>query len=127
MAASEGQTRFDQRRGQCDPAAVEVIDFLMTVATNAGPNVTHPPTAELKGEGFKYEGGHGQFCALHLRKKHVWVWIKGADRATLAAEGFEPSKQEEWFTIPTMPKAVRFVKWILWAHDAAIDRTVGRK
>jgi hypothetical protein len=37
--------------------------------------------------------------------------------ALIIAEGFEPSKQKGWFKIPSMFKAVRFVKWILEAYE----------
>jgi hypothetical protein len=47
----------------------------------------------------------------------VWAWIYCAERAEVVADGFEPSKQDGWFKVHTMREAVRFVKWILQAHD----------
>ncbi len=56
--------------------------------------------------------------SLHLRTTtaHVWAWIYGVDRDEVIADGFEPSKQEDWYRVRTMPDAVRFVEWIVAAH-----------
>ena len=50
MAKSLGQERFDERRKNSSQQIQQVLDFLMAVAENAGPDVTLPPTPELKGE-----------------------------------------------------------------------------
>src|SRR5262245_48508077 len=119
MAKSDGQSRFDARREKCAPPVRELLDFMMQAAANAGPNVKSPPTPELKGGGIKYRNAVRQFCAFHPKySTHVYVWVHGANRDAIVAEGFKPSRQDGWYKIATMPEAVRFIKWILRAHDA---------
>jgi hypothetical protein len=94
------------RRAKCDAPISDVIDFLMTVAANAGPDVD-PPIYQAGGNGPKY-ANPGQFSTLHLRTTaHMWAWIYGVDRDEVIADGFEPSKQEDWYKVRTMPDAVR--------------------
>ena len=117
MAGHSGLELFTDRRAKCVAPISDVIDFLMTVAANAGCDVK-PPAYEVGGNGPKYANPGGQFCTLHLRTTtaHVWVWLYGVDRVEVIADGFEASKQEDWYKVRTMPEAVRLVKWIVAAH-----------
>ena len=126
MVESPGQERFNERRNKCSPQIREVLDFLMTVAANAGPDVELPPTPELKGEGVKYRNGGGQFCTLHLREKRVWAQIahERSERAVLVADLKDAhlaftreQKDGPWVQIPNMQDAVRFVTFIVQAYD----------
>jgi hypothetical protein len=131
LTKSVGQRRFDERRQKCSPTILEVLDFLMTVAENAGPDVELPPTPELKGEGVKYRNGSGQFCVLHLREKLVWARIDHdrAARAALVADlkaarlAFtREQKDGPWLKIPNMQDAVRVVSFIVQAYDDRAGR-----
>ena len=117
MSEPSGLELFTDRRAKCVAPITDVIDFLMKVAANAGPDI-QPPIYEAGGNGPKYANPGGQFCKLHLRTTtaHVWVWVYGADREKVIADRFEPSEQDDWFKVGTMPDAVRFVKWIVAAH-----------
>src|SRR5579862_7583580 len=119
MADPSGREIFRDRRANCLDPAADVIDFLMTVAANAGPHV-ESPIYETGGNGPKYSNPGGQFCAFHLRTTtpHVWGWLYGAERESLIADGFEPSAQDDWFKVKTLLEAVRLVKWTLKAHQA---------
>ena len=126
MVESPGQERFNERRNKCSPQIREVLDFLMTVTANAGPDVGLPPTPELKGEGVKYRNGGGQFCTLHLREKRVWARVDH-DRKTRTALMIDlidahltftrEQKDGPWVQIPNMQDAVRFVTFIVQAYD----------
>ena len=49
MVESPGQERFNERRKNSSQQIQQVLDFLIAVAENAGPEVELPPTPELKG------------------------------------------------------------------------------
>ena len=126
MAKSLGQERFDERRKNSSQQIQQVLDFLMTVAANAGPDVELPPTPELKGEGVKYRNGGGQFCVIHLREKLVWARVDHARtaRAALVADLKDAhltftreQKDGPWVQLPNMQDAVRFVTFIVQAYD----------
>ena len=126
MADPIGQERFNERRKNASPQIREVLDFLTTVAANAGLDVESPPTPELKGEGVKYRNGGGQFCVIHLREKRVWARVDHdrKARAALVADLKDAhltytreQKDGPWVQLPNMQDAVRFVTFITQAYD----------
>ena len=72
------------------------------------------------GWGVTYYTASEPFCEIHPKaeKGHVWVRLRGIDAGAVEAAGFELSRQEGWFKLRGMGEAVRFVPWILQAHDA---------
>jgi hypothetical protein len=99
-----------------------MVAYLRSMAENSGADVAtrrHKHPKPNTGWGITYYTGGEKSCEVHqkIRENHVWVFLHGADRATLVAEGFQPSEQDGWFKVRTMREAVRFVKWILAAHD----------
>ena len=125
MANSPGQERFEARHNDSSKQIGKVMDFLMTVAANAGPDV-EVPRYELKGEGVKYRNGRGQYCVIHLREKRVWARVDH-DRKTRTALMIDlidahltftrEQKDGPWVQIPNMQDAVRFVTFIVQAYD----------
>jgi len=101
----------------------EMVAYLRTTAHHAGPDVRerlikHP--MPNTGWGVTYYVESVPFCHLHPKRDagHVWGFVRSADPAAVVADGFTPSKQDGWFQIRTIREAVRFAKWILFAHDA---------
>jgi hypothetical protein len=96
-----------------------LFSYLRSTAKNAGASVSDQRHKPNSGCGVRYYTRGERFCEIDpkVRENHAWVFLHGADRATLVAAGFEPSEQEGWFKVRTMPEAVHFVKWILEAHD----------
>lgn len=126
MTEADGQERFNDRRKNCSPSVKEVLDFLIKVAENAGPDVK-PPIYERGGNGPKYSNGSGQFCVLHPKpEKHVQAYLNHergnrpaltsalkAARLTFTREGTDGP----WVQITSLQDAVRFVAFILHAYD----------
>ena len=115
-------TGFEANLEECSAPLKEMVAYLRKTAQHAGAGVKerryrHPKPNSGWGIAHYTEGT--PFCEFHPKRteEHVWAFIRGADPAAVTAEGFQPSKQEGWFQIRTMPEAVRFVKWILLAHD----------
>ena len=113
--------RFDQRVTQCSPHTQNLVAFLKTVAENAGANVT-APMFEARGEGITYWTNGRRFCRFDPKHKadHVWALIPNADRRALEEAGIVSDREDgPWVTITSMPGAVRLVRHILHAYDAA--------
>jgi hypothetical protein len=113
---------FEADLANCSTELKEIVAYLRCTAQHAGTDVISRRYRHRKpntGWGITYYSGGNRFCELHPKRNanHVWGFIRGADSAALESEGFHPSAQEGWFQIRTMPEAVRFVKWILCAHD----------
>ena len=112
---------FDARRETCGEATRNVLDFLMTAAEHAGPDVGKP-TFEVRGVGITYWSRGKRFCRFDPKHRadHVWAMIPGADRTSLEAAGKVSRRGDEpWVTIKNMRDAVRLVPEILKAYDAA--------
>jgi hypothetical protein len=114
---------FEANLDGCSDKLREMVAYVCNTAKHSGADVTtrrykHPKPNT--GWGITYYTGGEKFCEVHPKstENHVWVFLHGADRATLVAEGFESSEQNGWFKVRTMREAVRFAKWILAAHDA---------
>ena len=113
---------FEENLSGCESRLQEIAEYLRTTAMHVGADVLqrrYRHAAPNTGWGVTYYSAGRPFCQLHPKRGvgHVWVFVSGVDSAAVVAEGFEPSKQASWFQIRTMPEAVRFVKWIVWAHD----------
>jgi hypothetical protein len=113
---------FDANLEECSAPLKEMVAYLRSTARHAGTMVSQRRYRHPKpntGWGISHYSGGNRFCEFHPKREvgHVWGFIQGADPALLVADGFAPSEQDGWFKIRTMPEAVRFVKWILWAHD----------
>ena len=115
-------TGFETKLEACNAPLKEMIAYLRNTATYSGPGVIqrryrHPPPNS--GWGVTYYRNQLPFCDLHPkeRKNHVWAFLHGVDPNEVKRDGFQPSKQADWFQIRTMPEAVRFVRWILSGHD----------
>ncbi len=114
---------FEARLAACSESLRELVSYLRASARHAAPGIAerrfrHPEPNS--GWGVTYYTGVEPFCEIHpkLQEEHVWVLLRGIDTSAVAKAGFEPSKQEGWFKIHGMEDAVRFVHWILQAHDA---------
>jgi len=126
IAAEVDSLGFEANLEECSAPLKEIVAYLQTTAKSAGADVIPRRYRYAKpntGWGITYYTGGNRFCEFHPKRDegHVWGFIQGADPAAVVAEGFQPSEQDGWFQIRTMPEAVRFVKWILWAHDGAAD------
>src|SRR5688572_1354992 len=110
---------FERELAKCLDPLLEMVTYLRTTARNAGPDVIERRYKPQSGWGITYYAGTKVFLDVHpkVRERHVWVSAHGVDRAALLAERFQPSKQRRWFKIRSMREAVRFVKWIVEAHD----------
>ena len=112
---------FDARRETCGEATRNVLDFLMTAAEHAGPDVGKPKFEE-RGGGITYWSRRKRFCRFDSKHRadHVWAMIPGADRTSLEAAGKVSRRGDgPWVTIKNMRDAVRLVPEILKAYDAA--------
>jgi len=126
MTLFDGQQNFNDRRSKCQNKEVtDALDFLMLAAANAGPAVEEPRW-ELKGEGLKYRGAGGQFCAIHLREDRVWAHpfhgpaARSEWHEELTAAGLTFTRGETdgpWLSITNVQQAVRFVPFIVRAYD----------
>jgi hypothetical protein len=124
MPADVDVSGFEANLEECSVALKEVVAYLRTAAQHAGADVTQRrykhPTPNT-GWGVTYYAGGSPFhvCELHPKRDadRLWGSVRGADPVAVTADGFRPSKQEGWFQIHTMREAVRFVRWIVWAHD----------
>lgn len=114
---------FEARLLDCDDLLQEVVAYLRSSAQHAGPKVKlrrfrhEEPNS---GWGVAYYAATAPFCEIHPKQEqgYTWVRLRGVDPGAVMAAGFEPSKQPGWFKIQAMPEAVRFVHWILQAHDS---------
>lgn len=118
---------FDAKLEACSDSLRELVSYLRTSSQHAGVAVVcrrfrHP--APNSGWGVTYYRGPEPFCEIHPKVKegHAWVRLSGIDAGAVEAAGFELSKQEGWFKLSGMGEAVRFVPWILLAHDARARR-----
>lgn len=126
MATATGRQAFDERRRACRNSVVlDVLDFLMVAAANAGPSVD-APRWELKGEGAKYRHANGQFYVIHLRADGVWMHpfhlpSNGAeylDDLTAAGLAFTRGETDgPWLFVTNLQQAVRIVPFIARAYD----------
>lgn len=126
MAESDGQELFSERRSNCGLIIREVLDFLINVAENAGPDV-RPPIYERGGNGPKYSNGSGQFCVLHPKPElHVGAYLnhERASRpaliAALNAAHLTFTRQDTdgpWVRITNMQEAKRFEPLIVRAYN----------
>lgn len=117
---------FEERLLQCSDPLRELVAYLRTSAQHASRDVCerrfrHPDSNT--GWGVSYYVGRRPFCEIHPKRRdgHVWVLPRGADEVAILAAGFEPSKQAGWFKIRDINEAVRFVQWILQAHDLRLN------
>ena len=113
---------FQKNLEECSAPLQEMVTYLRSTARNAGADVSerryrHPKPNS--GWGVAYYADSHRFCEFNPKreKDHVWAFVHGADSSEIADEGFQPSLQDGWFQIRTLPEAVRFVKWVLLAHD----------
>jgi hypothetical protein len=114
---------FEAKVVACGNSLKELVSYLRASSQHAGAAVTqrrfrHPDPNS--GWGVTYYTGSEPFSEIHPKSKegHAWVRLRGVDADAVAAAGFEPSKQDGWFRIRSMAEAVRFVHWIVQAHDA---------
>ena len=122
MLDEKNPLEFEANLDRCSDHLQEMVAYLRSKAKGAGVDVKtrrfkHPKPNS--GWGITYYTGGERFCEFNpkIRANQVWVFLHGADRSTLVAEGFEPSKQDGWFKVRTMREAERMVKWILEAYD----------
>ena len=113
---------FDANLEECAAPLRELVAYLRTAAQHAGPAVTsrrYRHATPNSGWGVTYYVDGHRFCELHPKREagHLWGFIPAADPAALTADGLRPSEQSDWFQVSSMREAVRFVRWILWAHD----------
>jgi hypothetical protein len=117
---------FEAKLAACGDSLRELVVFLRASSQHAGVTVTqrrfrHPEPNT--GWGVTYYVVSKPFCEIHPKAQdgHAWVRLPGVNSGAVASSGFEPSKQEGWFRIRSMGEAVRFVHWILQAHDARVS------
>jgi hypothetical protein len=113
---------FEANLDECSVLLQEIVGYLRATALYAGADVAsrryrHPKPNS--GWGITYYARGHRFCELHPKRDadHVWGFISQADPAAMGADGFQLSRQEGWFQVRNMGEAVRFAKWIVWAHD----------
>jgi hypothetical protein len=112
---------FDERVAKCSLPTRELITFLKTVAENSGLSVA-APTFEVRGIGITFWTNGRRFCRFDPKHQadHVWALIPNSDRHALHECGSVSDREDgPWVTIKTMPGAVRLVRHILNAYDAA--------
>ena len=122
---NEGSRRdqFNERRSKCSQHVRDVLDFLSTVAANAGDQVEPPFYDGLEGVGITFKKGAIRFCRFDPKfdKEHVFAQIPGASRSDLQAAGTLPDlprQDEGWVKVENMRGAVRLVPLILRKSDA---------
>ena len=115
---------FEAKLAACSDSLKGVVAYLRASAQHAGVRVAFRRFRHAdpnSGWGVTYYIGAASFCEIHpkAQDEHAWIRLGGTDLRAVESSGFESSKQPGWFKIRTMEEAVRFVPWILQAHDAA--------
>jgi hypothetical protein len=114
---------FNGRREKCREDIRNILDFLMTVAEYAGPQVERG--FHGKGEGITYRTGRRLFCVFDPKHHahNVGALVRNADRIKLKAAGKVSNREDgPWVKIYDMRAAVRLVPEILLAYDVAATR-----
>ena len=117
--ADVDSTGFDQRVVRCSQHTRDLVEFLRTVAENAGKHVG-APTFEARGIGITYWVHGKRFCRFDPKHEadHVWALIPNADRIRLAKAGVVSDREDgPWVTVKTMRGAVQLVPHILQAYE----------
>jgi hypothetical protein len=119
---------FDANLDACSDALKQIVAYLQTSAQHAGAHVVarrYRHADPNSGWGVTYYTGKAAFCDIHPKahEEHAWVHLRGVDCRDVEAAGFESSKQYGWFKIRGTREAVRFVTWILRAHDSRTSTT----
>jgi hypothetical protein len=119
--------QFNQRRSKCSPRIREVLDFLRTVAANAGDHVEPPTFDGADGVGITYRVKGERFCRFDPKfdQEHVFAHLPDASREDLAVAGtlpHPPRKDEGWVKVENMRGAVRLVSLILRKYDNVSGR-----
>lgn len=114
--------KFDKRAERSRLVLPGVLDFLMTVASNAGDQVEPPSFDGVEGVGITYQRKGTRFCRLDPKfdKEHVFAQIPGASRDELEPAGTlpDPPRQDDgWVKVENMWDAVRLVPLILRKYD----------
>lgn len=114
---------FEAQLAACTESLRQLVSYLRVSARHAGRGVVDRRFRHSEpnsGWGVTYYVGGSPFCEIHPKSQegHAWVLLRGIDAAEVIKAGFEPSKQAGWFKVRGMEEAVRFVHWILQAHDA---------
>ena len=118
MAQPSREHLFKQRVSACQTTTRRLVEFLQTVAANAGP--IDPPTFEVRGVGVTYWHDGKRFCRLDPKhsKGHVAVLIPGGNRIEMARCGsVSPRTDGEWVFVSDLRGATRLVPEILAAYD----------
>jgi len=113
---------FESNLRECSAHLQDMVAVLRVGAANGGFDVEGRRYRHLPpnlGWGVTYYVHGRPFCHLHPKRRDdsISVSVVSAHHATLVAEGLQPLDQAGWYKVRTMHQAVRWVKWILWAHD----------
>ena len=117
-------TDFDARLSRCSQHTRDLLNFLRTVAENAGQSV-EAPTFDAKGEGITFWANGKRFCRLDPKHQagHVWALVPSAERSALEEAGVVSARNDgPWVTVTNMHGAVRLVPLVLKAYDTAIGK-----
>jgi hypothetical protein len=123
MADEESRhEKFNKRRSKCSPHIRCVLDFLSTVAVNAGDRVEQPTFDGAEGVGITYKTMGARFCRFDPKfdEEHLFAQIPGASRDELMVAGTlpdPPRKDDGWVKIESLRGAVRLVPLILRKYE----------